>query len=172
MPNRTMKLIAGLFAMAIVGAACGKSSNSATTSPATSQPAVSSPSASESPEPTASASESEGGTITIGSDTANDHGTKDASGMSELELELDDEGTVFYFEPTVITGTPGQSLTLELKNEGSALHNFSLTEQSIDTDVQSGGTGSVTVTIPQTGFVEFFCKYHKALGMVGELKAP
>jgi plastocyanin len=172
MRNRTMKLMAGLFLMAVVAAACGTSSTSANSSPSTSEPPASSPSASSSPEPSSSPSESGGGKITIGTDLANDHGSADASGMSSLEVELDDEGTQFYFKPTVITGTPGESLTLDLTNDGSALHNFSLTEQSIDTDVQPGGTGSVTVTIPQSGFVEFFCKYHKPLGMVGELKAP
>ena len=172
MRTRTMKLLAGLFVMAVVAAACGTSSTSANRSPSASEPAASSPSASASPEPSASSSESGGGKITIGTDLANDHGSTDASGMSSLEVELDDEATQFYFKPTVITGTPGQSLTLELTNEGSALHNFSLTEQRVDTDVQAGATGSVTVTIPQSGFVEFFCKYHKPLGMVGELKAP
>jgi plastocyanin len=154
-----VKVIAGLFAMAIVAAACGKSSNSASGSP----------SASESPQPSASASASEGdgGQITIGSDTANDHGSKDVSGASSVEVEMDD----FYFDPTVITGTPGQSLTIELSNEGTVVHNFTLTDQSQDQDVPAGGTGTVTVTIPQSGFVEFFCKYHKALGMVGELSA-
>jgi plastocyanin len=169
MRNRTLKLMAALFVMAVVGAACGKSSTSANGSPSASEPAATSPSAS--PEPSSSASESGGGKITIGTDLANDHGSADASGMSSLEVELDEEGAEFYFEPTVITGTPGQSLTLELANEGSALHNFSLTEQNIDTDVPAGGTDDVTVTIPGSGFVEFFCKYHKALGMVGELKA-
>jgi plastocyanin len=78
---------------------------------------------------------------------------------------------VFYMEPTVLMGSPGQSLTIELKNESKngTLHNFSLTEQSIDMDVQAEQSGSVTVTFPQSGFLEFFCKYHRTIGMVGEL---
>lgn len=103
--------------------------------------------------------------MTIGSDKANDHGTKDFSGMDEAEVELDN----FYFEPTVLRGTPGQELKLELDNEGSALHNLTLEAQSLDQDVQQGQKTDVTVTFPQSGFLEFFCKYHKALGMVGEL---
>jgi plastocyanin len=109
--------------------------------------------------------ESGGGTITIGGDTANDHGTKDVSGLASLELELDN----FYFNPTVIKGTAGAKLKLELKNDSSALHNFTLTPEGIDNDVQPGTTVEVTVTIPESGFLEFFCKYHKASGMVGEL---
>src|SRR5262249_13220685 len=112
-----------------------------------------------------SASESEGGTIKIGDDTANDHGSRDVSGASSADVELDD----FYFEPTVISGTAGQKVTLELENEGNALHNFSLTDQNIDTDVAAGEKAEVTVTIPTSGFLEFFCKYHRTVGMVGEL---
>ena len=48
-------------------------------------------------------------------------------------------------------------------------HNFSITDQSIDQDVSADKTVDVTVTFPQSGFVEFFCKYHKTSGMVGEL---
>jgi hypothetical protein len=33
--------------------------------------------------------------------------------MPELELELDS----FYFDPAVLTGTPAQSLKIELRNE-------------------------------------------------------
>jgi plastocyanin len=85
-----------------------------------------------------------------------------------------DEGTDFYFEPTVLTGAPGQRLTIELDNHthNGTLHNFSLTEQSIDQDVPPFAGGShptITVTFPQSGFLEFFCKYHRTKGMAGEL---
>ncbi len=152
-----------VFAIALVAAACGKSSNSSAGSPSASESAGGSPSASAS----ASASGGDEGTITVGSDEANNHGSKDVSGASSVKMEMDD----FYFEPTVLTGTPGQQLTINLDNEGSAEHNFSITEQSVDTDVQPGAEGTVTVTIPQSGFVEFFCKFHKTSGMLGELSS-
>jgi plastocyanin len=162
-------LLAGILALALVAAACGSSSNASSGSPSSATSAAQSPTASATESAASpSASESEGGQITIGSDTANDHGTADVSGKSKLGVELDD----FYFEPTIISGTPGQSVKLELENEGQALHNFTLTDQKIDQDVQAGEDGTVTVTIPQTGELEFFCKYHKTLGMVGALKAP
>ena len=75
----------------------------------------------------------------------------------------------FYFKPTVLKGTPGQELKIELSNEESPLHNFTLQAQSIDQDVVQGQKADVMVTFPQSGFLEFFCKYHKARGMVGEL---
>jgi plastocyanin len=108
-----------------------------------------------------------GGTITIAGQKANDHGMRDVSGESSVELEQDN----FYFEPTVLEGTPGQKLTIELSNEGSALHNFSIPDQSIDQDVQPDAKGEVTVTFPDSGTVVFFCKYHQSQGMVGALEA-
>jgi plastocyanin len=147
-----------VLAVGLVAAACGKSSNSSGGSPS---PSAGSPSPSESE----SSGNGGGGTITIGSDQANNKGSEDVSGEASVEVEMDD----FYFKPTVLTGTPGQKVTLELKNEGSALHNFSLPDQSLDQDVQPDGSGTVSVTFPQSGFLEFFCKFHKATGMVGEL---
>jgi plastocyanin len=107
-----------------------------------------------------------GGTTTIAGQKANDHGTKDVSGESSLELEQDN----YYFSPTILMGSAGEKLTLELSNEGSALHNFSVTDQGIDQDVPSGKKAEVTVTFPQSGTLVFFCKYHQTLGMVGALE--
>ena len=109
---------------------------------------------------------SEGGTTTIGDVAANDHGTKDVSGESELELELDDD----YFEPTVLEGEPGQKLTLELKNEGGSEHNLTIGELNIDQDVEAGETANVEVTFPDSGTLTFFCKYHRGSGMAGAFR--
>jgi plastocyanin len=104
-------------------------------------------------------------TITIGSDTANDHGSKDVSGASSVDVEQDD----FYFEPTILKGTAGQKVTIKLENEGDATHNFTLEDQNVDQDVSPGDDATVTVTFPQSGTLEFFCKFHRTQGMVGEL---
>ena len=109
--------------------------------------------------------ESEGTQATIAGLTANDHGTKQVG--EDAEVELDD----FYFDPTVLKGKPGAQVTLELKNEGSTEHNFSIDAQNIDQDVDEGKSATVTVTIPQSGEVSFYCKYHKSMGMAGALAA-
>ena len=84
-----------------------------------------------------------------------------------LEVDINDN----YFAPNVITGTAGQVVTLTLKSAGKALHNFSLTEQSISQDVQPGATTSVKVMLPSSGSIAFFCKYHRdEAGMVGSLE--
>jgi plastocyanin len=117
-----------------------------------------------------SGNEGGGGTTTIAGQKANDHGTKDVSGETSAELELDNDGNEYYFSPTILKGSAGGKLTLELSNEGSALHNFSITDQGISQDVPSGTKAEVTVTFPQSGTLVFFCKYHQTLGMVGALE--
>lgn len=102
--------------------------------------------------------------LTIGGITANDHGSKDISGASSVELEADD----FYFAPTVLQGSAGQTVTIELKNEGGVRHNLTIESLGIDQDVEPGESAEVEVTLPQTGTLGFFCKYHQRSGMVGE----
>src|ERR671937_1899567 len=98
---------------------------------------------------------SEGAKTTIAGVSANDHGSKQISG--ETEVELDD----YYFEPTVLKGKPGARVTLELKNEGKVEHNLSIDAQHIDKDIEPGKSATVSVTIPQSGQISFYCKYHK-----------
>jgi len=159
--TKPVAILALLMAIGLVAGACSKKSPTAAGGSKTPTTETSSPEASP------SETESEGGQITIGSDSANDHGTKDVSGQSSVEVELDS----FYFEPTVIKGTAGAQIKLELSNDSTIVHNLSLTDQKVDQDVLPDQSMDVTVTIPQSGFVEFFCKYHKAQGMVGELTA-
>ncbi len=104
-------------------------------------------------------------TMTIGSDTANVHGEADVSGTSSLEVEQDD----FYFGPTVITGSAGQAVTLEIKNEGTVAHTFTIDSLGIDVELQPGESKDVQVSFPNSGFTEFYCRFHRSSGMVGEL---
>ena len=124
--------------------------------------------ASDTTQSTTGESEAEGGGETsIAGDKANLHGTKDVSGMDEVDVELDD----FYFGPTILRGDPGQTLKIQLENEGSTEHNFSIDEQKIDQDVEQGEDASVMVRFPDSGVLQFYCSYHKQLGMVGSLEA-
>lgn len=107
--------------------------------------------------------EEEGGTITLGGETANDHGTEDVSGESSFELELDD----FYFEPTVLQGEAGQTVTLEAFNEGEATHTFTSDELGVDEELEPGAETSIEVTFPDSGQVVFICRFHDGQGMRG-----
>jgi plastocyanin len=116
-----------------------------------------------------SGSSSSSGKITIGSDQANDHGTEDATGKATFEIEATNDTSGYFFKPTILQGSGGQSITLEIKNDGSVPHNFSITSMSVNVTVQPGASQEVKVTFPQTGTVEYFCSFHHALGMAGEL---
>jgi plastocyanin len=110
--------------------------------------------------------ESEGGKKMIAGVEANDHGEKDVTGETgKVEVELDDE----YFEPTVLKGTPGQKVTLELRNEGGEEHNISIADQNVDQDVAPADEAEVEVTFPQSGELSFVCKFHESAGMAGAL---
>jgi plastocyanin len=108
----------------------------------------------------------EEGTTTIGGREANDHGTEDVVGETAIGFEMDD----FYFEPTVLQGEPGQSLTLEAFNEGEALHNLTISEQGIDSDLAAGEKTSIEVILPDSGTLVLECKYHASQGMIGALE--
>src|SRR5438552_649091 len=97
-------LIALMLVLAVGLVGCGKSNKSSTNT------------------------KSEGATPPVSlAGTVNNHGTKNLSGTT-LELEQDD----FYFEPTFITVKAGDTITVTLKNEGKAEHNFSIDSLKID----------------------------------------
>jgi plastocyanin len=114
-----------------------------------------------------SAAPSEQTTPLSSGELANFHGAKDVSGAGSTELELDD----YYFGPTILTGKPGQSVKLELRNEGENQHNFTLAAQGINQTVDPGKTGEVTVTFPESGSASFHCAFHGASNnMRGDLR--
>ncbi|MGE0029253.1 MAG: cupredoxin domain-containing protein, partial [Thermoleophilia bacterium] len=95
-------------------------------------------------------------------------GGTDVAGKSSVDVTMQDD----MFVPSVLTGTPGQTVTLKLDNTGTQEHNFTLESQKVDTDVESGKTATVKVTFPASGTLQFFCEYHEALGMTGSLQVP
>ena len=115
-----------------------------------------------------SGDKSEGTTsTTIGGTQVESHGTKDVSSESgKVEIELYD----YYFEPTILKGKPGQKVELELKNAGSAAHTFTLSEQSVNKEIQPGDETETEVTFPQSGQLKFVCTFHQSQGMVGALQ--
>ena len=70
------------------------------------------------------------------------------------------------FSPTVITGTPGQTLrvTVFQTDDASAgfQHNFSIDTLGINRDIPQGPGHSITVSVvlPTSGLLVFYCKYH------------
>ena len=76
----------------------------------------------------------------------------------------------FMFEPTTLNATAGKPVTVTIKNEGQAEHNFSIESLKVNQDIEKGDTKTVTFTPTQSGAIQFFCEYHKASkNMVGTL---
>lgn len=92
----------------------------------------------------------------------NARGTATVSGGS-VAVELGD----FFFDPTYIQAEPGQSVQVELTNNGSAAHTFTIEDQDVDVTLDPGQSETVEVTIPQEGSVRFICTFHVGQGMQG-----
>src|SRR4029079_14110147 len=88
----------------------------------------------------ASGSSSDSGKITIGSDQANDHGTEDTTGTTTFEIEASNDSSGYLSKPTILQGSAGQSITLEIKNDGSVLHNFSITSMNVNVNIDPGAS--------------------------------
>jgi len=88
-----------------------------------------------------------------------------APGATEVTLRVDD----YFFEPKVIQGRAGQPLRLRIENAASTLHNLSAPRLGLDRDLPPKSRVEIDVTVPRSGPVEFFCKFHGPLGQQGQL---
>jgi plastocyanin len=73
------------------------------------------------------------------------------------------------FKPAQLTATAGQKVTVVLKNDGATLHNFSIDALGVSQDVENGKKVTVSFTPTAAGTLQFYCKYHQALGMTGSV---
>ena len=112
-----------------------------------------------------------GGSTTPASGSIVNKGTADATAVTgKQEIEMDNEGTTeFYFKPTFIKVKGGQIMTVDLKNEGSVPHNFTITSLGINKDVEVGKETDINITFPASGGsdIVFFCRFHSTNGMKG-----
>jgi len=92
----------------------------------------------------------------------NNKGTKTAANGS-IEIEADD----FYFKPTFVKATAGQTLTVKIENESGTAHTFTVDNQGIDADLAPKSTQTVTIKVPDSGSVRFYCQFHVGSGMQG-----
>jgi plastocyanin len=86
-------------------------------------------------------------------------------GGANVTVRLEDN----VFDPPCLVVLGGQNL--RLVNEGANLHNFSVEETQLDVDVETGTTESIEAigqSVP-AGTFTFFCKYHRDLGMEGDI---
>jgi plastocyanin len=147
-----MKKITALMAVAVLGlAACGSGDDN---------------SSAKSSGSTSTAASGGGGGYSKSTSTSTNATTSNSSG-GEIKMQMVDDA----FQPKTITGKAGSTVKVELKNAGSREHNFKIDGQKkADADVEPGEDATVSVKIPASGSVQFYCEYHKGLGMVGTVK--
>lgn len=102
------------------------------------------------------------------SGTVNNKGVKDYSGAGTniaVEFSLDD----FSFSPTFIKALPGSSVSFALNNRGAAEHSFTIDAGPLQVDqvVAAGASYEGQLKLPESGVVEFFCRFHVNSGMKG-----
>lgn len=135
------KIVALAFVAVLVGSACGQGDSPALQSEPTLAPA---PSASPAGE--------------------NDHGTETFTTESfDVEVELDN----FYFEPTFIKAPGGATATLELHNEGTATHTFTIDALDVDEELAPDATKEIEVELGADTRYEYYCRFHADQGMRG-----
>lgn len=107
---------------------------------------------------------------------ANYLGEEDVTGRAETIVEVSTTTRFgLVFSPTVLTGSPGQTIVLTLKNPDrkdttNQQHNFNIDELGIShVEVPFGEESVVTVTFPESGGLRFYCAYHYRFGQQGEL---
>jgi plastocyanin len=93
----------------------------------------------------------------------NNHGTEQLSGDS-VDMELDDN----YFAPTFVEGgEAGATVTVNLDNEGERRHSFTIDGTDVNLVVEPGDDGTAEVTLPDSGSLNFYCRFHRNSGMQG-----
>lgn len=70
------------------------------------------------------------------------------------------------FDPATLTVASGA--TVDVSNDGQALHNITVEGADIDEDVEPGQSTSITVDL-EAGDYTMFCEYHRSVGMEGTL---
>jgi len=86
--------------------------------------------------------------------------TTAAAGGGDNEIKLVAQG--FKFDKASLDLKAGGDYTVEVDNQDSAEHNFTLEAANADQDVEASEDATVTFTAPAAGSYEFHCKYHPA----------
>jgi plastocyanin len=150
------------MALVLVASACGGDNKPSSSSGTTTASGSDSGSGSGSASGTATSAAAGSAPVSLPG-TVNDHGTGTVKDGGDLEMELDD----FYFGPTFVTGPAGAKVTLNLSNEGQKSHTFTIDSAKIDQQVDPGKKATVQVTLPASGTLAFYCRFHVSGGMQG-----
>ena len=75
----------------------------------------------------------------------------------------------FFFDPDVVTGPAGSTVTVRFRNIGSEDHTFTATELGIDRSASPGEQVVFSFQMPSSP-VQFFCSIHFREGMTGTIQ--
>ncbi|MGD9712591.1 MAG: cupredoxin domain-containing protein, partial [Thermomicrobiales bacterium] len=105
------------------------------------------------------------GTLTVGAPATPATTPEADTGEATVILALD-----IYFDPRAMEIPADTEVTLELRNEGAAPHNFTIYALEISVDLAPGETKQAVLNAP-AGTYEYFCNIpgHREAGMVGTL---
>lgn len=104
--------------------------------------------------------------VVIAGQGVNLHGVGVVAEGATIELEMDED----YFEPTVLKGPAGATVTIELHNDGTRAHNFFVPGQGIDLHCGVRAEDRVQVVFPRSGVLVYRCRYTATSGMRGALR--
>ncbi|MGH2811471.1 MAG: cupredoxin domain-containing protein [Actinomycetota bacterium] len=79
----------------------------------------------------------------------------------------------YSFRPAGIQAEPGQKVTINIRNVGEELHNFTAESLNEDRDIPPGETITIEFTAStKETHNRFYCKYHRDQDMGGNLNIP
>ena len=93
-----------------------------------------------------------------------EHGRADVSGKGTTTVKVDLYD--FSFGPSYVKVAAGQSLTVELHNEGQARHTFTVPGTGIDQELAPGSRAIVNLSAT-SGALVYSCRFHQGRGMQG-----
>ncbi len=75
------------------------------------------------------------------------------------------------FDPASLAAPPGSEVTVEVTNDGSNPHTFTIDDLDVDTEtIASGVSATATFTMPEAS-VAFYCVIHGEDAMSGTIEA-
>jgi plastocyanin len=91
-------------------------------------------------------------------------GSGNGSATQSVDLTAQD----FAFDPSTIEVDSGAEVELTFNNEDDVEHSFTAEDLDAEVEAEGGESATTTFTAPESGTVEFFCKYHPDQ-MTGEI---
>jgi plastocyanin len=91
-------------------------------------------------------------------------GSGNGSATQSVDLTAQD----FAFDPSTIEVDSGAEVELTFNNEDDVEHSFTAEDLDAEVEAEGGESATTTFTAPESGTVEFFCKYHPDQ-MMGEI---